>query len=95
MFSFVIQQQVTQAFQHGNRLFIGHRDGHQQSGVFAIGFKCRCGTTHGDSAAHVAFRAVVQPDALAQIQRLIVNHVGDESGFDSTHFFQTTGVQRL
>ncbi|MNY19665.1 hypothetical protein D3C86_1531090 [compost metagenome] len=93
--SFTAQQQVAEALKHRNRLLIRHRDGHQQRCLLAIHIKCCCCTAHRDCAADIAFCAVVQPDTLTEIQRLVVDYAGDKGGLNRTGFFQATRVQRL
>ncbi len=95
MFSFFVQQQVAQTLQHLNRLFIRHGDGDQQGRGFPGGIEWRGRTADGDSAAQVAFSTVVQPDALAEVQRFVINGVSHEGGIHGTGLFQATGVERL
>ena len=94
-FSLVVQQQIAQTLQHGNRLIVVHRHGHQHGRALAFHVKRIGRTAHGDSAAQVAFSTVVQPDTLTQVQRLIVNHARHKRGIRRAGFFQTTRVKRL
>ena len=93
--SFFINEQIAQAIQYRGRLFICHRDGNQQRDRLLIGGKCTGGTADRNRAAQVAFRAVVQPDALPKVQRLIIDGAADEGGVNGASLFQTCGVQRL
>ena len=95
MFSFLVQQQLAQTVQHCGRLLVGHRHRDQQGNRLLVAGKgvSRAADRHG--AAQIAFRTVVQPDALTEVQRRIVNDVANEGGIDSANFFQTRRVQRL
>jgi hypothetical protein len=89
------QQQIAQAIQHRRRLVIGHRDGDQQRNRLLIAGKGAGRAADGNGAAQVAFSAVVQPDALTEVQRFIVNRAANKGSIDGAGFFQTRGVQRL
>ena len=66
-FSFIVQQQIAQALQHGYRLIVRHGDRYQHRGAFAVCLKGNRSTADRDSATQVAFSTVVQPDALTQV----------------------------
>ena len=93
--SFLVQQQLAQAVQHRSRLLIGHRHRDQQRNRLVVAGKgiSRAADRHG--AAQIAFRTVVQPDALTEVQRRIVDSVAYECRVSGTHFFQSRRVQRL
>ncbi|MNN92707.1 hypothetical protein D3C81_2110270 [compost metagenome] len=56
----------------------------------------RCGsTTNGHRTFQIAFSTVVQPDALPQIQRFVVNDMRDKCRIHRTGFIQTRSVERL
>ncbi len=87
--AFLVQQQLAQTVQHRGRLLVGHRHRDQQGNRPLVAGKgvSRAADRHG--AAQIAFRTVVQPDALTEVQRRIVHDVANEGGIDSANFFQT------
>ena len=92
--SFLSRSRLLQAIKHRRRLVIGHRDGNQQRNRLLIAGEGVGRAADGNGAAQVAFGAVVQPDALTEVQRFIINRTANK-GIDGTGFFQPRGVQRL
>ena len=95
MVSFLVQQQLAQAVQHRGWLLVGHRHRDQQGNRLIVAGEGGGGAADRHGAAQIAFSAVVQPDALTEVQRRIVNDVANEGGIHRACFFQTRGVQRL
>ncbi len=94
--SFLVQQQLAQAVQHRSRLLIGHRHRDQQRNRLVVAGKgiSRAADCHG--AAQIAFRTVVQPDALTEVQRRIVDSAWLTNAVSAAPTsFQSRRVQRL